>query len=82
MLRFEDDDRGYTVRLSHTPREITVNVSRPVTINSENFQKNVVAFDVDCYTKKKVEASAFVPADFIRVTYRTVEGNLLPLLGL
>lgn len=82
MIRFEDEDRGYAFRLSHAPRDITLNISRPIVANTEKFQKNVVIFDLDCFTKKKVEAPVFVPADFIRITYKTVENNLLRLAGL
>jgi uncharacterized protein (TIGR04255 family) len=82
MLRFEDEDRGFSVRLSNASREITFNISRPISANTEKFQKYVVMFDIDCYTKKKVEAAAFIPGDFVRITQRTVENNLLRLAGL
>jgi uncharacterized protein (TIGR04255 family) len=82
VVRYEDDDRGYTFRFLHSQRELKLRVSRPVVVNTDNFHKNGVIFDVDCYTKKSVGASVFMPADFIRLTFRTVEENLLPLLGL
>ena len=82
VIRYEDDSRGYTFRLSHSPRDVALKVPRPFTISAEKFHKNAVFFDVDCYTKKPVESPIFVAADFVRLTFRTVEENLLPLLGL
>lgn len=82
MLRFEDDDRGFSVRLSHVERTLTLNVARPISFNTDKFRKVVMMLDIDCYTKKKVEAAAFVAADFIRITQRTVENNLLRLAGM
>lgn len=82
MVRFEDEDRGYTFRFAHTPREVTIKVARPVQVQTDKFQKNVIVFDVDCFTKKRVEVPVFVPADFIRVNSKTIESSLLRLLGL
>jgi uncharacterized protein (TIGR04255 family) len=82
VIRYEGDDRGYTFRLSHARREVTMKVNRPFEISTDRFQKNGVMFDVDCYTKKPVEAPVLIPADFIRLTLRTIEDSLLPLLGL
>lgn len=82
LIRYEDDSRGYTFRLSHTPRDVKLKINRPFVVDTGKFEKNAVIFDVDCYTKKPVEAPAFIPAEFVRVTHRTVENSLLPLLGL
>jgi uncharacterized protein (TIGR04255 family) len=82
VIRYEDDDRGYTFRLAHSTREAKLKIPRPFTVNSENFHKNGIILDVDCYTKKPVEAPIFMASDFIRLSFRTVEENLLPLLGL
>lgn len=82
LLRFEDTDRGWAFRLLHAPREVSANVSRPLTIKTDSFHKNVITFDVDCYGKKPVEVPAFVAPDFIRITRRTIEDNLLGLVGL
>ncbi|SRR6266404_4084967 len=82
MIRFEDEDRGYAFRLSHTPREFSVKISRPIDVRTDKFKKNVIIFDVDCFTKKNVEAPAFSAPDFIRITFKTLENNLLAIVGL
>ena len=82
MARFEDDDRGYALRVSHTPRELSFKVSRPIELRADEFHKDVVVFDMDCFTKKRVEASAFVPADSVRITFKTIDIGMLQLVGL
>jgi len=82
LVRYEDEDRGYAFRLSHTPRELSFRLSRPFTLDASRFHKNGIIFDIDCYTKKPLEAPAFVAKDFVRLTYRTIEEHLLSALGL
>jgi hypothetical protein len=82
LIRYEDDDRGYTFRIAQAQREPIVKVSRPLIVDTSKFVQSAILFDVDCYTKKLVEAPILMPADFIRVTHKTVENSLLPLLGL
>ena len=81
MIRYEDDDRGYAL-IGPTQREPILKVGRPLVVDTGKFVKNAIAFDVDCYTKKPVDVPILIPSDFIRITYKTVENSLLPLLGL
>lgn len=80
-LRVEDDDRGYTVRVANVTREFKGKLPKPFSVQTDRFHRHVVQFDVDSYTKKLVDSSIFMAADFIRTSERNIEENLMTLLG-
>lgn len=82
LIRYESEDKGCAFRISHASREVTVKIARPFIIDSSKFSKEALIVDVDFYTKKSVDVPVFVPADFIRLSYRTLEQNVIPFLGL
>lgn len=82
LVRYESDDKGCSVRVTHTSRDIAMKVPRPFTLDLSKFNKEGLLLDVDFYTKKAVEGSVFSAPDFIRLNYRTLEQNLLSLVGL
>ncbi|HSZ77196.1 MAG TPA: hypothetical protein VK775_07335 [Chthoniobacterales bacterium] len=82
LIRYEDDDRGFLFRIGQIQREPQLKIARPFVVDTGKFTQNAILFDVDCYTRKPLDPPIFMPSDFIRVTHKTVESSLLPLLGL
>lgn len=81
FLRIEDQDRGYAITSASVSRNVTARIPRPFSLDTSKFHRYGVTLDVDCYTNKIVESTAFVPNEFIRATQRTLEDNLFKLLG-
>jgi hypothetical protein len=83
MLRIEGENRGYAIRLSAATRQvIRSGIAKPLSINTDKFHSNVVILDVDSYTKKAGDVAILSVPDFIRTSERTLEENLIPLVGI
>ena len=83
MLNMQREERGYMIRLSAAHREVLRSgITKPLSLGTEKFQADVVVFDVDSFTTKSGDISILSVPDFIRTATKTVEDNLLPLVGI
>ena len=81
-LRFEDEDRGCSVRVLNATRKAEVELPRFFAVDTSRYPKTVVSVDVDCYTKLAVPRPNLKPSDFIRANRKTIAANVLGLIGI
>ncbi|MFI5420291.1 MAG: hypothetical protein ACHQ1H_04935 [Nitrososphaerales archaeon] len=78
-FNIQDDDLSYTFNIGSVSRELQGTIPRPFTIQENQFALNVLAIDIDKFTRKSVAVGTASASDFIRLGQKTISNNLTSL---
>ena len=72
---------GYAFNISAISRTLSVELPKPLNVDSSKFIKDAVLIDIDYFTRKSVDLSITDFTDLINTVHKNLKHNLVKILS-